>query len=299
MSTYNGERYLEEQIHSIFNQIGVQVELMVRDDGSTDGTLNILKNIQQMYPNRMQIIEGKNIGYKKSFLKMLELIDPNADFFAFSDQDDVWKKEKLEKAIQTLQEEQSDLYACSLYIVDKDLQTNKKKDISSIKNTLGSFLARSRVPGCAMVFSKEIVNLAQQYSNLSYPDNCMLSHDNLICILAALYDKKIVFDNEAYLLHRRHDNACTSGGNGVSKRIHIEWNVLWKDRSVYTFVSELATTLADIPNSNQENILLLNQIKQYKSSFVNKIKLIGNQNLSCGNIICDVLVRIRILIGRY
>lgn len=102
MSTYNGEKYLKEQIDSILSQEGVDVRLYIRDDGSSDRTTDILASYQEH--KNVKIEKGNNLGFAKSFLTALDECD-EADYYAFSDQDDVWEKDKLSTAIEILEEE--------------------------------------------------------------------------------------------------------------------------------------------------------------------------------------------------
>lgn len=88
MSTYNGEKYLKEQIDSILNQVKVEVFLMIRDDGSSDNTIAILKEYERQNRN-IKIIKGKNIGVGNSFMQLL-YNSAEAEYYAFADQDDVW-----------------------------------------------------------------------------------------------------------------------------------------------------------------------------------------------------------------
>lgn len=103
MSTYNGEKYLRDQIDSIFAQVGnLDVRILIRDDGSNDGTLQILDE----YQNRNELVwysDGENIGAAKSFMRLLYNA-PRASFYAFSDQDDIWYKDKLSNSIHKLKE---------------------------------------------------------------------------------------------------------------------------------------------------------------------------------------------------
>ena len=97
MSTYNGEKYLKEQIDSILSQEGVDVRLYIRDDGSSDRTTDILASYQEH--KNVKIEKGNNLGFAKSFLTALDECD-EADYYAFSDQDDVWEKDKLSTAME-------------------------------------------------------------------------------------------------------------------------------------------------------------------------------------------------------
>ena len=101
MSTWNGEKYLQAQIDSILKQEGVQVKLIVRDDGSSDATAAILEEYQQA--GKLSWHAGKNLGYTASFMELCKNA-PSADYYAFSDQDDIWLPEKLIHGIDRLRE---------------------------------------------------------------------------------------------------------------------------------------------------------------------------------------------------
>ena len=97
MSTYNGEKYLHEQINSILGQQGVEIHLLIRDDGSSDGTVEICKEYAKKY-NQITFYQGENLGVGKSFLDLLKHA-PDADYYSFADQDDVWLEDKIIRAV--------------------------------------------------------------------------------------------------------------------------------------------------------------------------------------------------------
>lgn len=102
LSTYNGETYLEEQIESILNQKDVNVRLLVRDDGSMDGTNDILRMYAKTHEN-VFYYRGENSGVVASFFRLFETSDPDVDFYALADQDDVWEPDKLITAVRQLE----------------------------------------------------------------------------------------------------------------------------------------------------------------------------------------------------
>ena len=87
MSTYNGEAFVAEQLESIINQTYKNIEIVIRDDGSSDNTVGIIKEYQKKY-NNIKLYEGKNVGFVKSFFELLSLA--KADYYSYADQDDVW-----------------------------------------------------------------------------------------------------------------------------------------------------------------------------------------------------------------
>ena len=94
MSTFNGEAYVEEQINSILNQLNVKISLFIRDDGSKDKTISIIRNKINRNSN-IQLIQGENVGVGNSFMNLLYSTPDDYDFYAFSDQDDIWESEKI------------------------------------------------------------------------------------------------------------------------------------------------------------------------------------------------------------
>ena len=126
LSTYNGERFLEEQLESIVAQKGVKPTIIVRDDGSTDRTREILDKWQE--GGRLRWYNGPNMGPARSFLNLLRDSD-DADYYAFSDQDDYWLPEKLDVATSKLAPygDEPALYFSQTQLVDKDL-----KEIDSV-----------------------------------------------------------------------------------------------------------------------------------------------------------------------
>ena len=115
MSTYNGDKYIIEQIESILNQKKVNVELLIRDDGSTDKTLEILEEYSKKYKN-LKYYSGQNLKTARSFMDLLFRAG-EYEYYSFSDQDDVWDLDKLTVGISYLKDDYH-LYGCSKRIVN-------------------------------------------------------------------------------------------------------------------------------------------------------------------------------------
>ena len=128
MSTYNGQKYLEEQINSILNQENVEISLLVRDDESSDDTIKVLQELSQKNKN-ISYFTGKNMGPARSFMELVNK-SSSADYYAFSDQDDVWDSKKIISAIEKLEKiERPCLYISALEIVDENLNTIEIKKV--------------------------------------------------------------------------------------------------------------------------------------------------------------------------
>ena len=134
MSTFNGERFIDEQLISLLNQKNIKLKILIRDDGSSDRTVSILKKYKKRYPS-IKLILGNNIGAKFSFLDLIHealKLKMKYDYYAFCDQDDYWKKEKLITAINKLQilnNNSPNLYLGQTQLVDSNLNYLKTKSL--------------------------------------------------------------------------------------------------------------------------------------------------------------------------
>lgn len=126
MSTYNGEKYLEQQIENIFAQVGdIEIRLLIRDDGSTDNSVDIIRACQKKY-GKLEYAQGKNLGSNKSFWTLIKNAPDCYDYYAISDQDDVWDVDKLSSAIGMIKKRLKNgktgvLYFSNLKVVDENL----------------------------------------------------------------------------------------------------------------------------------------------------------------------------------
>lgn len=299
MSAYNGDKFIGEQIESIMRQRGVDdLHLTIRDDGSSDETVSVIKKLQQKYPNAISVHVGENIGYRKSFLRLLDLA-VDADYYGFADQDDFWKEEKIFRAVECLEKEKSGikLYVGSLKIVDSDMKEIADKDISCIPNTLGSLFTRNRFAGCTFVFSKACKEMAQRFASMNYPIERMPDHDFLVAA-CAYAGGSVVLDDQENILHIRHGGSVTSGGNGLKKRIQIEWNYVFnRKEAASTMARELINTCGDL--MDEETTLFLEELANYKKTWERRLKLLRNDKMKTGMPICDLETKVKIVIGTY
>lgn len=217
MSTYNGEKYLGEQIDSILNQRNVEIIICIRDDGSKDDTVKIIKEyIAKGCPIILE--RGENMGFAKSFMQASQTkID--ADYYAFSDQDDVWKKDKLARAIKMMSDrEGAVLYGGNIFITDENLQIkgtwcNKKNFEIMRDGILRYFPLGYNLYGCSMVWNREMQELIWQHMP-SY----ISGQDVYVTMLAGAFGE-IVIDKEPMTLHRLHGNNTAGIESNIIKRM--------------------------------------------------------------------------------
>lgn len=209
MSTYNGEKYIEEQINSLLNQTYQNIEILIRDDGSIDKTIEILKKYEAKFPSKIKCIYGANIGVIKSFFELVNQADKKIEYFAFCDQDDFWLENKIEKAIQYINKKKPSLYFSNKIIVNEKLEILKEEK-KLIEPSLNNSLVENLATGCTILINKKLMDFLKnkkiEFSNI-------IMHDWYIYILANLIGD-VNFDQNAYIYYRQHSNNVV--GNQVN-----------------------------------------------------------------------------------
>lgn len=162
LSSYNGEKYIQKQLDTIFAQKGVEVSCLVRDDGSSDGTLQVLRAYQEQEP-RLQWVQGENLGWRKSFMELLRLAG-EADYYAFSDQDDEWFEDKLLTGVGMLEQRPEDiplLFHCAR--IRKDPGGEQEQQMLPRPLSVKNALMQEYCQGCAMMINRRARDLLCAY----------------------------------------------------------------------------------------------------------------------------------------
>lgn len=213
MSTYNGGQYLREQIESFFVQTNKDWQLFARDDGSKDNTVEILSEYAQKYPQQIHVVDDvrENLGAGQSFMHLLEVTD--ADYFMFSDQDDVWMPEKIERTLRKLQEVESQYPGeavgvfTDLTVVDKNLSIlmpslwkGDNRHPEYTRNFYKQWVNRHATYGCTQMINRAAKSVVLPYRQF---EGVMGAHDNwveYILIRLGKYD----YLEESTILYRQH-----------------------------------------------------------------------------------------------
>ena len=270
MSTYNGKKYIDEQIDSILKQKNVNVSLLIRDDNSTDDTFEFLKKYEEN--ECIKIYHGKNLGPAYSFLDLMkhtELMKDDFDYYAFADQDDYWEENKLFMAAQELSKmkKKYKLYTSSLKTVDKSL--NYIGMVEAKKFEYPEFLLRNQCAGCTMVFNKDTLNLVNDY----YPEYIEMHDFWILRILLCIDDSEIYYDNNSYILYRQHGNNVVGANKGILSAIKIKFKqLIGNEDKVYQTVIELKKGYASLLTN--QTFELINMIIDSKRGIKNKLKLL-------------------------
>jgi glycosyltransferase involved in cell wall biosynthesis len=302
LSSYNGEQYIEEQIKSIMNQVDCGVTLVIRDDGSKDRTVDVVKRLQENYSDHIILYRGENLGYRRSFMELL-LLAPDAEFYGFADQDDYWLEEKckvgIESIITSFGKDSISLYASAVSICDENLEIIGKNDINS-PNCIESLFVRHRIGGCTMIFTRRLKNIAKALYQAGI-ENRYIDHDFMLASVAYSYGN-VIRDNESHILHRRSEKSVTSGGRGVINRLKMELLIIFERKDCqYDMALQLRKFASDEGTEygklNTEDFV--DQLCGYKESIGKKMKLLKNKKLTSGVLVCDMEAKLKIVMKNF
>lgn len=292
MSTYNGGRYLRQQIDSILQQEGVEVHLLVRDDGSTDNTLDILKSYAQK--GQLKLYQGENLKSARSFLRLLKDSE-KCDYYAFADQDDYWEVEKLRVAVERLQDYKEDTYA--LYLAQPQAADPNLNPLPTTQfkplNTFGESLVYRFAMGCTMVLNNKLREVIISYEQ-QYP--CM--HDVWIYTIAHAIGSKVIWDNQPHTLNRQHGNNVVGLGEGICKKWSARLKRLCnKEEERYHQNSEIREAFRHLmPLENKDTI---DTFVQAKHSLSDRFKLILSPKYHCSNSTTYTLFLLSAILNRF
>ena len=298
MATYNGQKYIKEQLDSILNQVGVEVHCTIRDDASQDDTLSILDRYCKNNSN-ITIIKGSNLGASKCFHDLAKMVKKKGyDYFAFSDQDDVWEEKKLVAAVEKLETLPSGiprLYISNLKVVDKDLNflfnLHKPGDVSISK---GQSLASIPAYGCTCVFDIKALEL---FTRTEMRDSTV--HDAWMYLLC-VFMGNVIYDENAYIKYRQHG----TNASGIRKKGLMLWIErfgkllkLYRNGNTFGYITnDILTGYQDILTN--EDIRLLEIVALYKQSLRNRLRFFISKEIRAKSFGKNLCIRVRIILGK-
>lgn len=287
MSTYNGEKYLKEQLDSIFKQTYPNIEVLVRDDGSKDSTLEILEEYQKTHTN-LHIFPEENIGLTKSFLELIKKCD--ADYIAFSDQDDYWLENKIEAALEMLEHiEGPALYCSNQILADQDLNRLPEGEIPNPVPGFGNAVIESMCTGCTAVMNRALAENVKEH----FPKDAIW-HD-WWCYLVASYLGTVIFDKGAYILYRQHGDNQLGSSRSAWVMIRNKWKFLRKTRGM---LGKQIENFSKEYRGNKEKDKLVQLLLASRTSFSARIKLIFNRKLYRQRTLDNIVVKFLYLCNR-
>lgn len=224
MATYNGEKYIEEQLDSILKQSNQNWVLYIHDDGSSDQTPQIILEYQNKYPDKICLLEGeKTGGAKNNFLYLTSQVE--APYYMYADQDDVWKPSKIELTIDVMKEEEKEnpiLVFSELEVVDENLNVIAEKmsayqGLDCTKLSINRALIQNVVTGCTMMMNRLLRD--EMLKGLSQSES-ILMHDWWAYLIAARFGK-VCFIEKSTIFYRQHSDNGVGARNANALRYKI------------------------------------------------------------------------------
>lgn len=201
MTTYNGEKYIKEQLDSILCQLEEDDEVIISDDSSTDQTINIIKSYND---KRIKLFEEQKF-FSPTYNFENSLKYATKDFIFLSDQDDVWLSSKVETVLKYLKE--YDLVVSDCIVVDEDLKVLDESFFGLVNSGNGFFknFVKNTYIGCCMAFRRSVLEYI-----LPFPSKIAM-HDIWIGLSTEMKGT-VFFLKEPQILYRRHENTVTLSG---------------------------------------------------------------------------------------
>lgn len=272
LATFNGMPYLEEQIASIYAQIGVDITIFASDDMSNDGSWEFLNSIKD---KNISLLPRKKIGSgANNFFRMIcDAGIDRFDYVALSDQDDVWAPRKLDRAIAQIEKSKCGGYSSDLFAFNEDygkVWYLKKSD----EPVLLDYLFQGASAGCTYVLTREAALLVRakiEHTWASFPQN--RSHDWLIYAICRSHGLGWYIDNQAHIFYRQHGHnayGALPGYLGLIARLSLVrdgWyrqHILWLSQFIKNTEDERVVLTAIETLGWQDRIWLAFQSKEYR-----------------------------------
>lgn len=274
MATYNGEKFLKQQLDSILSQTVLPDELVIVDDGSTDRTCEILSNYKKEYPsvNFELVLRDKNIGYIMNFIDGINR--SSHEYVFLCDQDDLWELNKIEKYLKFFENSQKAIVIHGeIDIIDTEErqirgpQYGYKADCEYLD--IKKFVRRVNYAGMSLAFKKSKIS---DYLNLLVEQRIKIAtHDWLICYIAALQEGLYTTNN--ILTHRRYTGTNVALRLNQKRLSSIEYRIDGIDTYLVNYQMALACQNLDILNSVFDITPYIDTFEERKIVLKNKSKI--------------------------
>ncbi|WP_246475084.1 glycosyltransferase family 2 protein [Pseudomonas folii] len=264
LCTYNGETYLKGQIESFIAQSYEHWQLFVSDDGSTDGTGKILQDYQALLGENMFVFNGPKEGFAQNFMSLIRNKTINCDYYAFSDQDDIWLPDKLERSLAALANNEQNapsLYCSRTQHIDSEGNLTSVSPSFIKPPSFSNALVQSLAGANTMLINESARKLLARTDLQA----TVIAHDWLAYLIVSGCGGLIVFDQEPTLLYRQHGANIIGANTGIQNRIRRVRDMLggmskyWNEKNLLIlreYTSELTP----------HNRLLLGYFEQLRKS---------------------------------
>lgn len=302
MATYNGERYIEQQLESIMNQSETNWRLLIRDDCSQDNTRQYIQKFQIKYPEKIIFVPSTEPSGSamNNYFRLLDYAEN--EYIMFSDQDDVWKPDKITLTQKKLHKMETQygketplLVHTDLCVVDEMLHTINPsifamQNMDYRRDKLNNLLATNIVTGCTMLFNRSLLYLLKEKPKTA------VMHDMWIALVAAAFGK-IGFVNKATMLYRQHGNNVNGTKNVKSLKYIIDEirDISSISKSLDLHYQQAKEFLNVYKNNlSEEQIKLLSEYSEFRQkNWLQRVVFLYRQDIKkkgfariCGQIFC-------------
>lgn len=221
LTTYNGEKYIAEQLNSILPQLGLEDEIIISDDGSNDRTLEL---IAVFCSAQIKVFQNPGKGVISNVENAIR--NTSGDIIFLCDQDDVWVQDKVSLIKKRFSQSRANLVVSDAFIVNESLEVLQDSFFTLMNSGRGFIknFIKNTFPGCCMAFKKELKDII-----LPFPENIPM-HDSWIGLLAELKGE-VLFIPEKLVYYRRHGDNAT-----VLKRDSLKQTLMWRKNLAWELV---------------------------------------------------------------
>lgn len=289
MATYNGEKYLAEQLESLVKQKGVDINILVHDDGSSDRTIDILNQYQKQHI--LTWFSDNHIGVGESFFSLLRKTQ-NSDYYAFCDQDDVWDEDKLLIAVKNMEkypQTEYAVYCCGSRLVDNELNfiKNHYMDVDRSKYARLFF---SNVAGNTMVFNHSLKEEVVKY----HPIN-MILHDSWLFKMAICLNAHIIIDKEPHLDYRQHGENVVGMEMTFGKKTNKFFRII-NNTNIKKQLVELKEYLST--NMDPQCYELISTYESSEKNWKSRVSLVCDSRINFNVCLFDLAFKLKVLLGK-
>ena len=292
LSAYNGEKYIKKQIESILNQKEVEVSLLIRDDGSSDKTIEIIGKLADENSN-ITFYKGENLGPARSFMDLLNKSN-EVSYYAFADQDDVWEPKKLISAINKLKEENKpELYMSALEIVDEELNSIEIKQVDG-NFTFEGAMIKNFATGCTLVLNKKLRDIIKSY-NPTY----LIMHDSWITRVCYAIGGNVIIDEDYYIKYRQHTGNVLGYKDEGLQKLKRQFKIAFKNN-----VSMRVNIAKELKQGYNEMLTeeakeVIENLINYRQSKEAKKWLLKNKNFRTTNSVINIKMKLAIMLNKF
>jgi rhamnosyltransferase len=227
LATFNGEAHLQEQLNSILNQHGVELQVYASDDNSADKTFDLLADAALNTP-RLKVMPMRKSGSASgNFFRLIRDVDfSGSHYLAFSDQDDIWSDDKLSRAIEVMNVHQVDAYSSNVMAFWPD--GRRKLITKSQPQREFDYMFESAGPGCTFVLSKVLAIELQDWLKIHQEESKRIAlHDWFIYAFSRSRGYKWFIDHQSHMLYRQHETNVVGANVGIKAKFS-RWQKLRK-----------------------------------------------------------------------